>query len=256
MGIMKRTPWAVAVVLPLLAACAGRSAHAPDSNAPPNVDTFIAAFSMGKAGGLPERWSPLIIHHSKLPTEYRLVPDKSKTVLHARAAAASSGLMQRVSIDPAAQPWISWRWRVNDLIDGANSFERHAEDSPVRLILGFDGDKDQLSFSDQIWFETARLLTGRELPYATLMYVWENQAPVGTVIDNTRTARIKMIVAASGADGLGRWREFTRNIVEDYEKAFGGKPGRLIGVGVMTDTDNTGETVEAWYGDIRSFRKR
>ena len=25
---------------------------------------------------------------------------------------------------------------------------------------------------------------------------------------------------------------------------------RLIGIGIMTDTDNTGESVEAFYGDI------
>jgi hypothetical protein len=62
-------------------------------------------------------------------------------------------------------------------------------------------------------------------------------------------------VAASGPEGLGQWRHFTRNIVEDYERAFGEKPGRLIGVGVLTDTDNTGETVEAWYGDIRLQRE-
>ena len=64
------------------------------------------------------------------------------------------------------------------------------------------------------------------------------------------------MVAESGPDGLGEWREFERNIVEDYEKAFGEKPGRLIGIGVLTDTDNTGETTEAWYGDIHLLRER
>jgi hypothetical protein len=88
------------------------------------------------------------------------------------------------------------------------------------------------------------------------MYVWENKAPVGTVIPSTRSGRIQMMVAASGSDGIGQWHEFTRNIVEDFEKAYGEKPGRLIGVGVLTDTDNTGETVDAWYGDILSFSRR
>ena len=63
-----------------------------------------------------------------------------------------------------------------------------------------------------------------------------------------------MVVAARGVDGVGEWRDFTRNIVEDFEKAYGEKPGKLIGVGVLTDTDNTGEAVEAWYGDIRLLR--
>ncbi len=28
------------------------------------------------------------------------------------------------------------------------------------------------------------------------------------------------------------------------------RPGRLVGVGIMTDTDNTGGKIEAFYGDI------
>jgi hypothetical protein len=58
-------------------------------------------------------------------------------------------------------------------------------------------------------------------------------------------------VVESGTDGLGKWRTFERNIVEDFERAYGEKPGRLIGVGILTDSDYTGETVETWYGDIR-----
>jgi hypothetical protein len=88
------------------------------------------------------------------------------------------------------------------------------------------------------------------------MYIWENQAPVGTIIPNTRTGRIQMLVAESGPKNLGHWGTYQRNIVEDYEKVFGEKPGRLIAVGVLTDTDNTEETIEAWYGDIRLLRQQ
>ncbi len=225
------------------------------SEAKSKGDRVIATFSHNPAGGLPEKWEPLIVHRNKTPTQYRLVKENNKTVVYARAHAASSGLMQKVSIDPATQPWLNWRWRIGNLIESADNYQRHAEDSPARIILGFDGNKDTLPFADQVLFETAKVLTGDDLPYATLMYVWENKAPVGTVIDNTRTGRIKMIVAASGPQGVGEWRNLTRNIAEDFEKAFGEKPGRLIGVGIMTDTDNTGETVDAWYGDLRLLSK-
>ncbi|MGV3741962.1 MAG: DUF3047 domain-containing protein [Burkholderiaceae bacterium] len=218
-------------------------------------DRAIATFSQNQAGGLPEKWEPLIIHRNKKPTHYQLIKENNKTIMHARADGASSGLMQHVSIDPLNQPWLNWQWRIGNLIESADNYERHAEDSPARIILGFDGDKDSMPFADQILFETAKVLTGHDFPYATLMYVWENKAPVGTIIDSTRTSRIKMIVAASGPEGVGQWRNFTRNIAEDYEKAFGEKPGRLIGVGIMTDTDNTGEVVDAWYGDLRLLNK-
>lgn len=212
--------------------------------------TKVALFSASPAGDLPSGWEPLIILSNKKQTEYQLVAVQGKTVLHAHAVESSSGLMHQLSIDPLKQSWLRWQWKISSLIKAADNFQRETEDSPVRIILGFDGDKDTLPFADQMLFETARILTGHDFPYATLMYIWENKAPVGTVIPNSRSDRIKMVVAASGPDGVDQWREFTRNIVDDYERAFGEKPGKLIGVGLMTDTDNTGETVDAWYGDI------
>jgi len=60
---------------------------------------------------------------------------------------------------------------------------------------------------------------------------------------------------ASGPTAVGSWQTVTRNWRDDYQKAFGQAPGPLIKVGVMSDTDNTGETVDAWYGDIRLMPK-
>lgn len=216
----------------------------------------LSVFSSSPAGGLPGGWEPLIILKNKRPTAYQLVDSDDRTVLHARAESASSGLMHQVSIDPQAQPWLQWQWKIGNFAAEQDNTQRATEDSPVRIILGFDGDKDTLPFADQILFETARVVTGHDFPYATLMYIWGNEAPIDSVIRSPHSGRIKMIVAENGEGGVGQWRQFARNIVEDYEKAFGEKPGRLIGVGVLTDTDNTGATVEAWYGDIALLRER
>jgi hypothetical protein len=77
---------------------------------------------------------------------------------------------------------------------------------------------------------------------------------VDTVLPNLHTSRIKMIVADSGDGNVGQWQERLRNVVEDFKKAFGEEPGRITSVAVMTDTDNTGESALAYYGDI-SFRR-
>jgi len=218
---------------------------------PAAQDAVLPLFSVNPAGGTPHGWAPLVILRTKKQTQYQLVTDDGKTVLHAHAMASSSAMMHKVSLDPTKRPWISWQWKIAELLKSADNTRRATEDSPVRIILGFDGDKEALPFTDQILFETAKLVTGHDFPYATLMYIWENYLPIGTVISSTHSGRIKMMVAASGPHGIGQWQQFSRNIVDDYEKAFGEKPGRLIGVGVLTDTDNTGETVDAWYGDIR-----
>ncbi|HTN50122.1 MAG TPA: DUF3047 domain-containing protein [Burkholderiaceae bacterium] len=238
------------VVAPLAAVLAG-CASAPPAEVPASS---VAAFSTNTAlGAFPRGWQPWIINRAKTPTDYRLVrdPETGSVVLHAEADAAASGLRQLLSVDPAEYPIVVWRWRVVDLIVSADNADRYAEDSPVRLLLFFDGDKRSLSLKEQLLMETAQLLTGQALPYATLMYIWENRLPVDTVLSNTFSSQIKLIVASSGPGaGLGRWQTFERNYVDDYRRAFGASPGRLIGVGIMTDTDNTGERIEAFYGDI------
>jgi hypothetical protein len=74
---------------------------------------------------------------------------------------------------------------------------------------------------------------------------------VGTVIEHPYTRRVRMLVVASGPGGVGKWQSLSRNVLDDFRRAFGEEPGDLTGVGVLTDTDNTGGSVEAWYGDIR-----
>lgn len=218
---------------------------------PPRAE--IAAFSSNSAGAqLPRYWTPLLISRAKAPTAYRLVFDESAgaVVVHARAQRSATGLKQPLDIDPAAKPQVAWRWRVESLIAGADNLDRHAEDSPVRLLLFFDGDKRKLPPRDQVALEMAEMVSGQPVPYATLVYLWENRQPVGTVIDSAHTGRIKMVVAGSGSDRLGQWKHFERDYIADFERAFGERPGRLIGIGIMTDTDNTGEEIEAFYGDI------
>lgn len=241
------------IVLLALTGCA----HLPDEQTPvaqsstQGLNGKLVLFSSGEAECLPQGWSPLLITRAKKPTHYQLQTEQGRTVLHARAEAAASGLMQELDIESAQLSQLDWHWKIKSLINSADNYQRASEDSPVRIVLAFDGDKDGLPFADQMMFETGKLISGRDIPYATLMYIWENKAPVGTVINNSRSGRIKMVVAASGSAGIGQWRHFSRNITDDFQAAFGEKPGRLIGLGVMTDTDNTGESVEAWYGDIR-----
>jgi hypothetical protein len=107
---------------------------------------------------------------------------------------------------------------------------------------------------EQVTFKQFELLTHQQLPYATLMYIWENHAPTGTMIASPHTERIKMIVVESGSSKLGAWDEVTRNLYDDYKQAFGEEPPSVKWIGVMTDTDNTGQSIRALYGDIKLER--
>lgn len=55
----------------------------------------------------------------------------------------------------------------------------------TRYTFVFDGNKSKLSVFDRASTEVAQRLGGKDLPYATLMYVWSTTAPPGSVIATT-----------------------------------------------------------------------
>ena len=71
------------------------------------------------------------------------------------------------------------------------------------------------------------------------------------MIASAHTSQVKMIAVASGSAGLGKWQAVKRDLAGDYRRAFGAEPGPLLGVAVMTDTDNTGAKAVGLYADIR-----
>jgi hypothetical protein len=210
----------------------------------------IAPFSAGQAGSSPAGWEVMRINPSKKLTQYRLVPDSGTVVLHASSDKSASGLGQYLSVDLEKTPVVEWRWKVSGLIEDANPAAARAEDSPARLVFAFEGDYSKLPVKERATAAVAKKLSGNELPYATLMYIWANELPADTIVNNPHTGRVRMIVVASGAAGVGKWQSYSRNLREDYKRAFGEYPARMLSYGVLTDTDNTGERVEAWYGDI------
>ena len=82
-----------------------------------NAVEAIEHFSENPPGALPHHWEPMVIFRNKKQTDYQLVTEYGKTILHARAANASSGLMQHVNIDSVTQPWLSWRWKIGEQAD-------------------------------------------------------------------------------------------------------------------------------------------
>jgi hypothetical protein len=211
----------------------------------------IAFSTMAPDAPLPAGWKNLPVVHGKPMTQYTLVHDGQTTVLQADANRSASALMHEGNIDLAQTPVVAWRWKADKPIEGADNRVGSKEDAPARLVFTFDGDKSKLSFMDRAGMEVAKRLGGQDLPYATLMYIWSTSAAPGSAIPNPHTGRVQMIVVSGRPGDAGQWQSLRRNIVQDYEKVFHEPPGRITGYGLLTDTDNTGATTRAWYGDIQ-----
>jgi hypothetical protein len=174
-----------------------------------------------------------------------------RDAMAATAASSASMLRHAVRIEPEELGNVRFSWKVPALIDMADMAQRDADDSPVRIVLAFEGDRGHFSARNAMLSELARALTGEEMPYATLMYVWCNKREAGSVIVNPRTDRIRKMVVESGPGKLNQWLDYERDIRNDFIKAFGEPPGALVGVAIMTDSDNTRSNTKAWYGPVR-----
>jgi hypothetical protein len=145
---------------------------------------------------------------------------------------------------------IRFSWKLPELIQYADMSLREFDDSPVRVVLAFEGDRAKFSPKNAMLSELAHLLSGEPLPYATLMYVWCNECEPDKVILNPHTDRIRKLPLESGAGKLNRWMDYERSVRADFIKAFGEEPGALTSISIMTDTDNTQSVARAWYGPI------
>jgi hypothetical protein len=187
----------------------------------------------------------------KLRTAFKLDKRDQRPALLADAQSSASMLRQRLNVPADQLGRLQFQWQIEGLIAQADMGDRESEDSPVRLILAFEGDRSRFSAKNTLLSDLTEALTGEPLPYATLMYVWCNHRAVETVIVNPRTDRVRKLVVESGPQHVKQWRHYQRDVRADFEKAFGEPPGALVGMAIMTDTDNTRSHIRAWYGDIQ-----
>lgn len=203
---------------------------------------------------LPPGWQLLTFKKIPKHTAYTLVKDDDRLVVKAVSEASSSGLTREMSVDPREYPIVQWQWKVANVLRKGDVSKKEGDDYPARVYITFEYDSSKVSFFKKVQYETIKFIYGRYPPLGAINYIWESRAPVGTMVPNPYTDQVMMFVLQSGPDKLNTWVAEKRNVYADYKKAFGQEPPMISGVAIMTDTDNTGESATAYYGDI-SFLK-
>jgi len=228
-------------------------AQAP--SAPPDL-LAVGAFSRAQPGDpLPEDWTPLTFRRIDRHTRYALVRDVERgTVVEASADASASGLVRKLDVDAKAWPALAWSWKVERPVAKGDVTRKSGDDYAARVYVTFRVPPGRLSPFERMKRAAARAMFGDDVPDAGLAYIWDARAPAGTIVPNPYTDRVRMIVVESGSDRAGRWLAYERDIAADFRAAFGEDPPPVSGVAIMTDTDNTGERLRAWYGDVTFHR--
>lgn len=165
-------------------------------------------------------------------TDYRAVAG-APPHLRARAEGTASCLYREIEIDLEETPWIQWSWRVEQLpaIDAPET-AKAGDDYGARIYLVRDG------------------LLGRWSARA-LNYVWSQRQPSGSSWPNAYAERAVMWSVEHGAQRLGQWRSYTRNVRRDWATAFDRDIDEIDGVVIMTDADDSASVAVARYGTIR-----
>ncbi len=145
-------------------------------------------------------------------------------------------------IEIVEYPFVSWRWSVDgtlddsDTVDGEGRIQSRGDDFAAKI-----GFQMMPRGSDEL----------REIAY-----VWTRTIPRDEVLLQEAGAlfwkfRFYRIVAESGDEHIGMWRDVTRNLRADYQRIWPDEePGILLRVYLMTDGDNTNVKASASYGDI------
>lgn len=191
---------------------------------------LIENFSQAAVGSFPSILKTYPLQRSKAVRVYSVQSEAGRHFLHAQAMGESQGLavqvFRRFDWDVSKWPRISWRWRARSLPNQPAG--GHRDDNACGVYIVFGG-----------WGGRA------------IKYVWSTDLPVGTEKKETQ-GRFFVIVARSGADGLGAWQDMTVDVAAEYRRLF--KKDLHYnpdGFGILTDGDGTHSPSACDYTDFQ-----
>lgn len=166
--------------------------------------------------------------------------------------AALTFLQKTVNIDLKEYPTVSWKWMIENTLTGLNETTRAGDDHPIRIFFVFDPDESKQSW----WFRLKRFLYldwahGHPYGGGFTEYLWSSHLEMGEIINDPGMPSQKLIVVESGDKHVGQWRSYERNLYEDFLSLYAREPRRLIFIGILTDTDQTGQTATSYIADLK-----
>lgn len=213
-----------------------------------------AAFGLapmtGPVGGLPaEPWRYVGLPDQKFPpTRFSLEMRDGRTVLRVEAVASYGNLLHRLDAVPAGE--LSWRWRVDAPLAGADLRSRKGDDVALKVCALFSMPRSAVPFMERQLLRLAESRAREVLPNATLCYVWDPSWPAESLVPNAYSRRVRYITL--GEPGSG-WQNIRRDLKADFLRAFGEESATvppLQAVAVGADADNTGGSSLGYIADL------
>jgi hypothetical protein len=221
----------------------------------------LTPFSSATTERVPAAWRSVGVPGGKIPlTAFGIVDLEGRRVLRIETAKSYGNLVHalpRTGAGAGATGVLSWRWRLDQPLAGADLRRRDGDDSPLKVCALFDMPLDKLGLLERNLLRLARAASAEDLPSATLCYVWDGNLAPGTVLRNAYTSRVRFLVLDSGQQRLGQWVAHSRDLAADFRLAFGEESDTvppLQALLVGGDADSTGGSSLAYVGDITLSR--
>jgi hypothetical protein len=243
----------------LAAALAQAQPAAPGPAAAPGASAAAAAPGplVASEGQLGAGWTVIGLPGQKPPlTRYRAERVDGRDAVRLDADGSYGNLTFELHGQPAPRR-LRWSWRLQQPNARADLALREGDDTAARVCLAFDMPMQRVPLLERPLMALARSRAGETLPTATLCWVWGGAEPLGGVIDNPYTRRVRYIVLRGAADPAGRWLDEERDVAADWARSFGRESAALpplAAVIVAADADNTGSHSIANVADLRFER--
>jgi hypothetical protein len=212
-GSLKRIPLLVTVVT--LACLAAANAQ---------ISAIVLNTVNWHPGHLPDGWQVKVAHGTP---EIATVSEGRTNYLDLKSHNSSFGLEREVDVDPLDAPYLTWKWRVKQLPPGGDFRHLKTDDQAAQVLVAF---------------------TDRRI----ISYIWDTNAPQGAMENASwiPLVHIYAVVCRSGATDLNQWVTETRNLADDYQKAYGHRAPRVKGIRLQINTQHTGTAAESCFGEV------
>lgn len=161
-----------------------------------------------------------------------IIDESGEKVLNLGSERNSFGLYNEFEFDSKSTPILTWRWKVTQLPEGGDVRKKKKDDQAAQLYVMFPRFPKMVN---------TRLVG----------YIWDTTAPKGEQVTSPKSSNTRYIVLQSGKEQLGNWISEKRNVYEDYKTLFGEEPPEAGGITIMIDSNDTGNSAESYFDDIR-----
>lgn len=201
-----------------------------------------------------EKWRPLTFPKISAHTTYGIESKDGESFLKAESNASASALIYKEEFNVYEYPKVRWRWKVDSVYRSGDPEKKSGDDYPIRIYVVFKYDPDKAGGLEKVKYGLAKKLYGEYPPHSTLSYVWASREDQKAIVTSPYTHRARLITLEKGDKKKGLWQDEEISIVEDYRKAFGADPPPIASLGIMNDSDNTGENSISYVDFIEVFK--